>query len=75
MGTTFNFKSGDPANKVTYKMSKNIDRVPVTKAKPKMVCSECGKVAETRPYEHNGAEICYICAEKLFTAKAKGDLR
>lgn len=28
------------------------------------VCSDCGKVAETRPYGANGARICYECGQK-----------
>lgn len=30
-----------------------------------MICSECGKIAEVRPYGPNGAEICFDCGEKI----------
>lgn len=27
-------------------------------------CEECGKPEDLRPYGHNGARICYECAQK-----------
>lgn len=41
------------------------NRISIIEAEPHMICHECGKVAETRPYGHNGAEICYDCGEKI----------
>lgn len=32
--------------------------------KPHAACSECGKVAELRPYGKNGASICFSCGMK-----------
>ena len=46
-------------------MSRNYKGIPIIEAEPDFICSECGKVAETRPYGHNGAEICYECASKI----------
>jgi len=46
-------------------MSQNINGIPVIEAEPDFICSECGKIAETRPYGHNGAEICFECGKKI----------
>jgi hypothetical protein len=46
-------------------MSVYINGVIIIEGEPEMICHECGKIAETRPYGHNGAEICFECAEKI----------
>lgn len=46
-------------------MSKRIGKVVVIEAEPEMICHECGKVAETRPYGPGGSEICWECGEKM----------
>jgi hypothetical protein len=46
-------------------MSKNINGTAIIEAEPDFICSECGKIGETRPYGHNGAEICYECGQKI----------
>lgn len=28
------------------------------------ICAYCGKIAETRPYGKDGADICFYCAMK-----------
>lgn len=45
-------------------MSKNINGIPVIEAEPDFICTLCGKIAETRPYDANGEEICYECGMK-----------
>jgi hypothetical protein len=46
-------------------MSKRIGNAVVIAREPDMICHECGKVAETRPYGRGGAEMCYKCGEKI----------
>ena len=46
-------------------MSKRVGRVVVIADEPEMICSECGKIAEVRPYGRSGAEICWECGEKI----------
>lgn len=46
-------------------MSKRIGEIIIIKAEPEMICHECGKINETRPYGKGGAEICYDCGEKI----------
>lgn len=43
-------------------MSRRVNGVPVVAAEPPLICFECGKIAETRPYGPNGGEICHECA-------------
>ena len=45
-------------------MSRRVGNVAIIEAEPEMICHECGKVAETRPYGPKGSEICYECGEK-----------
>lgn len=45
-------------------MSRNINGIPVIAEEPELLCFECGKIAETRPYGKNGEELCYACAMK-----------
>ena len=45
-------------------MSKRINGVIVIAAEPEMICHECGRIAETRPYGPGFAEICFECGEK-----------
>lgn len=45
-------------------MSKRINGIPVIAVEPDMICFQCGKIAETRPYEPNGEEICFACGQK-----------
>jgi DNA-directed RNA polymerase subunit RPC12/RpoP len=46
-------------------MSQNINGIPIIEAEPDFICSECGKITETRPYGHLGAEICAECGDKI----------
>lgn len=47
-------------------MSKNLGNgIIILEPEPEMICSECGKIAETRPYGKGGSEICYECGEKI----------
>lgn len=45
-------------------MSRRIGNLAIGCVEPPLICFECGKVAETRPYGPNGEEICVQCAEK-----------
>lgn len=36
----------------------------VIEAEPHRKCSQCGKVAECRPYGPDGSDICYDCGMK-----------
>lgn len=46
-------------------MSKLVNGIPIIEAEPPMICSECGKIDEVRPYGRKGAEICFDCAEEI----------
>jgi hypothetical protein len=46
-------------------MSKRIANVAVIAPEPDMICFECGKIAETRPYGRGGAEVCVDCGMKI----------
>lgn len=46
-------------------MSKRIGNTVVIASEQDMLCHECGKVEETRPYGKNGAEVCFECGEKI----------
>lgn len=45
-------------------MSRRIGNTVIIESEPEMICFLCGKVAETRPYGPEGAEICYDCGRK-----------
>ena len=45
-------------------MSKMINGIPVIFAEPPQKCEMCGKIAETRPYGKDGAEVCFECGMK-----------
>ena len=45
-------------------MSRNLHGIPIIEAEPDFICSQCGKIAETRPYGPNGEEICFECGQK-----------
>lgn len=45
-------------------MSRNVNGTPVICAEPDMICFQCGKVEEVRPYGPNGEELCFACAMK-----------
>lgn len=45
-------------------MSKRIGKLAIVEAEPVLICWECGKVAETRPYGPQGAEVCFACAQR-----------
>lgn len=45
-------------------MSRRVNGIAVIAAEPELICFECGKIAETRPYGPNGSEICFECAMK-----------
>lgn len=42
-------------------MSRRIGNVVIIEPEPDLICFNCGKAAETRPYGRNGEEICYEC--------------
>lgn len=46
-------------------MSKLVNGVSVIEEEPDFICSECGAIAETRPYGKDGAEICASCGDKI----------
>jgi hypothetical protein len=52
-------------------MSKNVNGIPIIEAEPDLICFQCGKIAETRPYGPNGEEICFECAMKDEETTAK----
>ena len=45
-------------------MSRRIKNMVIIEAEPDMICFQCGKIAGTRPYGKDGAEICHDCGEK-----------
>lgn len=45
-------------------MSKRIGNVVVITDEPDLICFDCGKITETRPYGPNGEEICHECGMK-----------
>ena len=45
-------------------MSRNVNGIPVIEAEPELICFQCGRIAETRPYGPNGEELCYECGMK-----------
>ncbi len=45
-------------------MSRRIKGVAVIEVEPDMICHECGKVAEVRPYGPGFSEICFDCGAK-----------
>ena len=46
-------------------MSRNLNGIPIIEPEPDFICTECGKIAETRPYGKGGAEICHDCGMKI----------
>lgn len=46
-------------------MSKRVGRVSIIVPEEDRTCQMCGKVAECRPYGHNGQDICGECAETI----------
>jgi hypothetical protein len=45
-------------------MSKRINDIGIICKEKEMICFECGKIAEVRPYGPNGSEICFSCGQK-----------
>lgn len=38
-------------------MSRRVNGIAVIAVEPEFICFECGRIAETRPYGPNGAEM------------------
>ncbi len=45
-------------------MSQRVNGRTIICSEEDTACTECGKVAETRPYGHKGARVCYDCGMK-----------
>ena len=45
-------------------MSRRVNGIAIICDEPDLICFQCGKIDETRPYGPNGEEICFECGMK-----------
>lgn len=45
-------------------MSEKIGKIFIIQEEKPNLCEFCGKIAETRPYGKNSANICFACSQK-----------